>query len=141
MPEAKQGDRVRVHYAGTLDDGTPFDSSEGRAPLEFTVGAGDVIAGFDSAILGMAPGERKRVRIPADDAYGAHRRDLVMRLPRAELPASIEPTLGQQLRLSQGDHVLVVTISELDEEVVTLDANHPLAGKDLTFDLELVEIA
>lgn len=140
MEKAKTGDNVQVHYTGTLDDGSVFDSSRAREPLEFTVGSGQVIAGFDSAISGMAPGEAKTVTIPADDAYGARRDDLLFTVPREQLPDSIEPEVGQQLQMSQNGQVAVVTVAEVTSDVVTLDANHPLAGRDLTFDLEVVEI-
>jgi peptidylprolyl isomerase len=140
MAQAKQGDTVRVHYTGTLDDGQEFDSSRGLEPLTFTLGAGAVIEGFDEAVTGMRVGDEKRVTIPAAEAYGPRRDELTLRLPRAELPADMELEEGSQLRMEQGDQSVVVTVREVDDESVTLDANHPLAGESLTFDLRLVEI-
>jgi FKBP-type peptidyl-prolyl cis-trans isomerase 2 len=140
MAQAKRGDTVRVHYTGTLDDGKEFDSSRGLDPLTFTLGTGSVIQGFDDAVTGMAVGDEKRVTIAAEDAYGPHRDELTLQLPRSELPADLELEEGTQLRMEQGDQSVVVTVRELDEESVTLDANHPLAGESLTFDLHLVEI-
>ena len=140
MQKASTGDSVQVHYTGTLEDGSVFDSSRGREPLEFKVGSGQVIAGFDSAIAGMAPGEAKTVTIPAEEAYGQRREDLLFTIGREQLPDSIEPEIGQQLQMSQDGQVAVVTVAEVTDEAVTLDANHPLAGRDLTFELELVEI-
>lgn len=140
MAQAKQGDTVRVHYTGTLDDGQQFDSSRGLDPLTFTLGEGSVIQGFDDAVAGMAVGDEKRVTIPAAEAYGPRRDELTLTLPRAELPPDLEIEEGSQLRMEQGDQSVVVTVRQLDDDSVTLDANHPLAGQALTFDLELVEI-
>lgn len=140
MTEAKRGDTVRVHYTGTLGNGEQFDSSRGDEPLTFTLGAGVVIQGFDDAVSGMKVGEERRVIIPAVEAYGPRRDDLTLRLPRTELPANLELEEGTQLRMEQGDQSIVVTVRALDADTVTLDANHELAGEELTFDLELVEI-
>jgi peptidylprolyl isomerase len=141
MAEAKAGDTVRVHYTGTLGDGSVFDSSEGREPLEFTVGAGQVIAGFDDAVTGMEPGEERQVTIPSDQAYGERRDDLVLVVDRAQFPPDLELQVGQQLQVSQGDtDSFVVTVRDVSEDAVVLDANHPLAGEDLTFQLRLVDI-
>ena len=140
MPAAKSGDVVHVHYTGTLHDGSVFDSSKGHDPLAFTLGAGQVIPGFDQAVTGMTPGDERRVTIPADEAYGQHRDELVLTVDRTELPADMEPAIGQQLQLSQEGESYVVTITDVTSERVTLDANHPLAGQDLTFEVELVEI-
>jgi len=140
MPEAKRGDTVRVHYTGTLDDGTVFDSSREREPLEFSLGAGQVIPGFDQALTGMKPGESKKVTIPAVEAYGPYRSELVLVVDRSEFPPDIEPGIGDQFQLSQDGQSFVVNVTEVTDQAVTLDANHPLAGEDLTFDLELVEI-
>jgi peptidylprolyl isomerase len=140
MAQAKQGDTVRVHYTGTLDDGQEFDSSRGLDPLTFTLGAGSVIQGFDDAVTGMAVGDEKRVTIPADEAYGPHRDELTLQLPRSELPSDLELEQGTQLRMEQGEQSIVVTVRDLDDDTVTLDANHPLAGESLTFDLRLIEI-
>jgi len=140
MAEAKAGDTVRVHYTGTLGDGSEFDSSRGREPLEFTVGEGQVIPGFDEAVTGMQPGEEKRVTIPADEAYGQRRPEMVGSIRREQFPPGIRPAVGQQLQMSQQGHTFVVTVTGVSDDEVTLDANHPLAGEDLTFQLELVEI-
>lgn len=140
MAEAQSGDTVRVHYTGRLDGGEVFDSSRGRDPLEFTLGGGQVIAGFDEAVTGMTPGDEKTVTIPAGEAYGARRDELSGEVPRAQFPPDIDPQVGQQLQMQQGGQTFVVTVTEVTDEAVRLDANHPLAGKDLTFDLELVEI-
>lgn len=140
MRKASSGDTVQVHYTGKLDDGSVFDSSRAREPLEFTVGSGQVIAGFDDAVTGMAPGDEKTVRIPAEEAYGARRDDLRFTVGREQFPDDLDPEVGQQLQMSQDGQVAVVTVAAVSGEGVTLDANHPLAGRDLTFDLELVGI-
>ncbi len=141
MAQAKTGDTVRVHYTGTFDDGTVFDTSIEREPLQFTIGAGMVIAGFDTAVAGMQPGEKKQVNIPAEEAYGPRSEELVAEIGRDRLPADLEIEIGQQLQvgLADGDQA-VVMIVDVSENTVTLDANHPMAGMDLNFDLELVEI-
>lgn len=141
MAQAKSGDKVCVHYTGTFDDGTVFDSSAEREPLEFTIGTGMVIAGFDRAVTGMQPGEKKIVSIPAEEAYGERSEELVAEIGRDRLPADVELEIGQQLQvgLSDGDQA-VVMIVDLSETTVTLDANHPMSGMDLCFELELVEI-
>lgn len=140
MAAAKAGDTVRVHYTGTLDDGQVFDSSRGQEPLEFTLGEGQVIAGFDDAVTGMTVGDEKTVTIPVDEAYGEHRQELVMRLPREQLPPDLHPEVGQQLHMSNGEDIVTVTVREVADAHIVLDANHPLAGQDLTFALTLVEI-
>lgn len=140
MEHAKNGDTVRVHYTGTLPDGRVFDSSNGREPIEFTVGAGEVIRGVDDAVTGMQVGEEKSVTIPADSAYGPRRDELMLEVERSQFPPQVEPEIGQQFRLGQGDQTVVVTVKDVSDARVTLDANHPLAGQDLTFSLELVEI-
>lgn len=141
MPEAKQGDRVQVHYTGTLPDDTEFDSSTGGDPLEFTVGEGEVIPGFDKAVVGMSPGDEKETRIPSTDAYGERNEELVLNVSRSELPQELDPDIGDQLRMRTGDgHEFTVRVAEKEPEGLTLDANHPLAGKDLTFQIELVAI-
>lgn len=141
MPEAKSGDTVRIHYTGTLDDGSTFDSSSGRDPLEFTLGAGQVIPGFDQAVTGMDVGDEQTVEIPAEQAYGPRDPNAQQSFPRDKVPDDIPLELGTQLQLSgpQGQPVMV-TVAEVTDEAVILDANHPLAGKDLTFQIELVEI-
>jgi peptidylprolyl isomerase len=140
MQAANTGDLVRVHYTGKLDDGSVFDSSTGRDPLQFRLGGGEVIPGFEQAVTGMAPGEERRVTIPADEAYGERREELVLVVSREELPAELEPEVGQQLQMSQDGQDFVVTISDVTDQDVVLDANHPLAGEDLTFELQLVDI-
>ena len=141
MAHAQAGDTVRVHYTGTLDDGTVFDSSTGREPLEFTLGEGRVIAGFEEAVTGMEVGETKTSRIDADEAYGPRREDLLLDVPREQIPSEIDLQVGQQLTLQQPNGQAVpVTVAEFSDETVTLDANHPLAGEALTFELTLVEI-
>ena len=138
--EAKPGDTVRIHYTGTLQDGTEFDSSREREPLAFTVGAGEVIPGFDAAVTGMSVGDRKTVTIPAAEAYGPHRAELVVEVPRTQVPPQIVPRVGQRLQLGRGDQALMVVVREVGDETLVLDGNHPLAGEDLTFALELVEV-
>ena len=137
---AKPGDTVQVHYTGTLDDGSEFDSSRGREPLTFTVGGGQMIAGFDAAVVGMQVGEQKTVRIPAAEAYGEPREALVARVPRAQIPPSLDPQVGQRFQLGRGQEAVPVVVVEVTPEYVVLDGNHPLAGQDLTFALELVAI-
>jgi FKBP-type peptidyl-prolyl cis-trans isomerase 2 len=141
MEQARTGDTVRIHYTGKLGDGEVFDSSRDREPLEFTLGGGQVIAGFDAAVTGMQPGDEKTVTIPAEEAYGPRRDEMVGEVPRAQFPPNIEPQVGQQLQMQQNGQSFVVTVAGVSDDVVRLDANHPLAGKDLTFELELVEIA
>ena len=140
MERASTGDTVRVHYTGTLADGSVFDSSRGREPLEFTLGEGRVISGFDSAITGMSAGEERQVIIPAEEAYGDHRPELVFTVPRDQFPDGMEPQVGLEVQLTQGGQRAIARISEVADGSVTLDANHPLAGRELTFDLQLVEI-
>ncbi|MBM3119336.1 MAG: peptidylprolyl isomerase [Chloroflexi bacterium] len=139
--QVKNGDTVQVNYTGKLADGTVFDSSVERGPLEFTLGAGQLIPGFEKAVLGMKVGEKKTVIIPADEAYGPHRDEQVVEIPREELPSDLTPQVGQQLVVTQQDgRQIIVVITEVSDETVTIDANHPLAGKDLTFEIELVKI-
>ncbi len=141
MAEAKNGDRVQVHYTGRLDDGTVFDSSAGRETLPFTVGEGQVIPGFEQAVIGMTPGESKTVHIPADEAYGPRHPEMMLEVDRSEFPADMAPEIGQQLGVQQPDgQVVPVLIAAVNDHTVTLDANHPLAGEALTFDIQLVQI-
>lgn len=141
MTQVKSGDTVRIHYTGTLTDGSTFDSSEGRDPLEFTVGSGQIIPGLDAAMAGMTAGEKKTVEISCDQAYGQVDPAAAQAVPRNDIPDEIPLDLGTQLQVQTPDgQAMVVTITEVTEESVTLDANHPLAGKDLTFAVELVEI-
>jgi peptidylprolyl isomerase len=141
MSIAKKGDLVKVHYTGRLQDGTIFDSSEGREPLEFELGAGMMIAGFDKAVHGMALGDKSTVEIPCGEAYGEATEELYFDVPMEQVPADITPQVGQQLSVQQGDgSSMPVTVKSVDDEKIVLDANHPLAGKDLIFDIELVSI-
>jgi peptidylprolyl isomerase len=141
MTVAKKGNTVKVHYTGTLDDGSVFDSSAGREPLQFTLGSGQVIAGFDEAVAGMVAGDKKKVRIPVDKAYGPRNEEMVIVAPREHVPADITPELGQKLQMGgRNGELIMVTITGLTKTHITLDANPPLAGKDLTFELELVAI-
>ena len=138
---AKNGDTVKVHYKGTLEDGSVFDTSRGREPLEFILGSGSMIVGFDKAVNGMQVGEINTVTIPADEAYGPHREELVLVIERDKLPEGLEPAIGQQLEMSQPDgRTVIVVVIDVSEASITVDANHTLAGKDLTFEIELVEI-
>ncbi len=141
MSEAKNGDTVRVHYTGKLEDGTIFDSSRDRAPLEFTIGGGEVIEGFEKGIVGMSVGSTKVLSIPPEDAYGPRREDLVLFVNKSEFPEHINPTVGQQLQVRQPNGAIIdLVVTEMNEDTVTLDANHPLAGQTLIFDVELMEI-
>ena len=140
MAQAKAGDKVKVHYTGTLEDGTEFDSSMDRDPLEFTLGTGAVIAGFDQAVSGMTPGDSKTVKIPVTDAYGPHDDTMVREVERSALPDHIDLEEGMQLQATGPTGTVVFTVTDLSDAMVTLDANHPLAGHDLTFDIELIEI-
>jgi peptidylprolyl isomerase len=142
MAQAKQGDTVSVHYTGKLSDGTVFDTSKNRHPLQFTIGKGQVIAGFEQAVSGMNTGESKTVTIPVDQAYGPKRDDVIITLERTQLPPGLDPRVGQRLELTQTDDSnILVTVTAITDTTMTLDANHPLAGKDLIFDLELVGIS
>lgn len=142
MSEAKKGDTVKVHYTGKLKDGSVFDSSKDRDPLEFTLGEGQLIPGFEEAVIGMEEGSDSTVDIPVDKAYGQPQDELKMEVPKTELPDDIDPQVGMQLQVQQTEsgRSVPVTITEVKDETITLDANHPLAGKDLVFDIELVEI-
>jgi len=142
MSAAKDGDTVKVHYTGRLHDGSVFDTSQDREPLEFTLGQGQLIPGFEQAVIGMSVGGKTTIEISPEDGYGPHREDMVESVPLTEFPPHLQPEPGQMLRVSQpnGDS-LVVTITSVTEDTVTVDANHPLAGKDLIFDIELMEIA
>ena len=141
MTQAKNGDTVKVHYTGKLSDGTVFDSSEQRDPLEFKIGDGQIIPGFEQAIVGMKSGESKVVEVPQDEAYGPHRKEMVLTLDMKQVPQDLKLEVGQKLQIPQEDgSKVLVTVSHISEEKVKLDANHPLAGKDLTFEVQLVEI-
>ena len=141
MAAATEGDTVHIHYTGTLDDGTVFDTSDGREPLEFKLGSGQVIGGFDAAVAGMEVGDAKTVTIAADDAYGPHRPDLILPVPRSDLAEGLDPQVGQHLQMSTPDgQDFQVVVSSVDDEGIMLDANHPLAGRDLTFNIQLVSV-
>jgi peptidylprolyl isomerase len=141
MAQAKTGDTVKVHYTGKLDDGTVFDTSSDREPLQFTIGQGQLIPDFEQAVVGMNPGESKTIQIPSENAYGPHHQEMVMEIDRSEFPENLEPEVDQRLQVSQSDgRTFPVTVTGVSESKVTLDANHPLAGKDLTFDVQLTEI-
>ncbi|MEQ8925033.1 MAG: peptidylprolyl isomerase [Fulvivirga sp.] len=141
MSEAKKGDKVKVHYTGKLNDGSVFDSSVEREPLEFELGAGMMIAGFDKAVHGMKIGDKKTAEIPSEQAYGERSDDMIVSVPKTQLPPDLSPSVGQQLSMQQpSGQAIPVVVTSIDEENIELDANHPLAGKDLTFEIELVEI-
>ena len=141
MQQVKSGDKVKVHYHGRLDNGETFDKSEGREPLEFEVGSGMVIKGFDDGVTGMAVGEKKTINIPFNEAYGPKNPEMIIDMPKDRFPKDMEIEIGMPLGMSdsQGNQFQVV-VTQIKEESVVLDANHPLAGQDLTFNLELIEI-
>jgi len=142
MATAHEGDTVRIHYTGHLEDGTVFDTSEGRDPLEFVLGSGQVIPGFDRAVDGMEEGEEKTVTVLAADAYGPRRDELIVSVARSNLPADVDPEVGQRLQMSSPDgQTFQATVANTSEEAIVLDANHPLAGQDLTFEIQLVGTA
>jgi peptidylprolyl isomerase len=141
MSVASKGNSVKVHYTGKLTDGTVFDSSENREPLQFTLGDGNMIKGFDAAVYGMAIGEDKSITIPTVEAYGEKRDDMLVDIPLTEVPEHIKPEIGMELSLQgQNGQPMPVKVVNVDAEKITLDANHPLAGQDLIFDIKLVEI-
>lgn len=141
MEVAKKGNRVKVHYTGKLQDGTIFDSSIEREPLEFVVGDGNMIKGFDKAVEGMQKGETVTANIPSSEAYGERRADMMVDVPIDQVPENINPAVGQQLSIQQANgQAMPVVVTAVSEDKITLDANHPLAGKDLTFEINLVEI-
>lgn len=142
MSKVKDGDTVKVHYTGKLtEEGTVFDSSREREPLEFTLGEGQLIPGFEKAVIGMEAGDNTTVDIESEDAYGARREDLELEVSKSDLPDNIDPEPGMQLQMQQQNgQAIPVQITAVEDDYVKLDANHPLAGKDLTFDIELIEI-
>ena len=141
MAQVKLGDTVKVHYTGKLADDTVFDSSFNGEPIEFTIGAGRVIPGFEQAVVGMGVGEMKTTVIPAEQAYGSHNPDMVMEVDRDEFPPDLQLNVGQRLRVGQADgQDVIVTVTGISGPQVTLDANHPLAGQDLTFEVQVVAI-
>ena len=141
MSAAKSGDTVRIHYTGKLEDGTQFDSSEDRDPLEFALGGGQVISGFDSAVEGMTVGDTKSVTIQPEEAYGPRHDQLIQDVPRNQLPDDMTPAVGMELQAqNETGEVMRFAVTAVDDESITVDGNHPLAGKSLAFDIELVEI-
>jgi len=141
MSKAKDGDTVKVHYTGKLEDGTIFDSSKDGEPLEFTIGAGNMIPGFEKGVIAMERGGSKTITVPPEDAYGPVQEGLIAKVEKENFPENIIPVIGEQLQLRQRDGSIVnVIITEIEGDTVTLDANHPLSGKTLIFDIELVEI-
>lgn len=142
MAQAAKGDTVKVHYTGKLADGSVFDSSQQRGPLEFTLGQGQLLSGFEQAVEGMQVGQSTTAQIAAADAYGERDEQQVIQVPREQLPQDLNPEVGQRLRMQgQNGQDLVVNVTAVNEAAITLDANHPLAGEDLTFEIELVEIS
>lgn len=142
MSKVKDGDTVKVHYTGKLtEDGTVFDSSQEREPLEFTLGEGQLIPGFEEAVIGMEEGDNTTVEIESQDAYGQRREDLELEVSKSDLPDNVDPQVGMQLQMQQQENgrAIPVQITAVEDDFVKLDANHPLAGKDLTFDIELIE--
>jgi len=141
MQQAKKGDKVKVHYHGKLTNGETFDSSAGREPLEFEIGAGSVIKGFDEGVSGMKVGEKRTINIPVDEAYGQRSEDMLIEFPKDRFPKDMEIKEGMQLMMSNGTgQNIPVIVTDVKDDAVILDANHPLAGEDLIFDIELVEI-
>ncbi len=142
MAQAQYGDEVKVHYTGKLEDGTVFDTSTNRSPLQFAIGDGQIIPGLEKAILGMNLGESNTIKVPMDEAYGPRREEMILVLDRNEFPVHMKPEVGQLVEMRHLDgRRMRVTVTDVSESRVTLDANHPLAGKDLTFDIQLLEIA
>jgi peptidylprolyl isomerase len=141
MQQAQNGDKVKVHYNGKLRNGETFDSSNGRDPLEFTVGSGQVIKGFEEGVKGMQIGDKKTLEISVNDAYGEKQEEMLIEFPKDQFPPDMKPEIGMQLMMSNGQgQSFPVLVAEVKEDSVVLDANHPLAGQDLIFDIELVEI-
>ena len=142
MAQAKEGDEVQVHYTGKLEDGTVFDTSEDGEPLSFTIGENRVIPGFEEAVTGMEPGDSKTTEVEPEQAYGEHREDMVMEMERDQIPDDVDPEVGQQLQLRlENGQTVPVLITALGEDTVTIDANHPLAGRKLMFEIELIDVA
>jgi FKBP-type peptidyl-prolyl cis-trans isomerase 2 len=142
MTQAKRGDTVKIHYTGRLEDTTTFETSTEHDPLQFTLGEGKMIPGFEKAVIGMKPGESKTVKVPADKAYGPYRKDLIIEVGREKIPPNLKAVVGHPLRIRLADgKTTMVKVIELSESTITLDGNHPLAGEDLTFDIQLLEIS
>ncbi len=141
MATVKKGDTIRIHYTGKLEDGTIFDSSEGTNPLEFTVGGGEIISGLEQGVVGMSPGESKTITIPTEQAYGLHVKERVFEFDKKKAPENFDPEIGQRLQMYRADGMpIMATVIGISESSVTMDCNHPLAGKPLVFDATLVEI-
>lgn len=141
MGEVKKGDTIRIHYRGRLEDGTVFDSTDGGASLELTIGNGEFLAGLENGVMGMKTGESKTLFIPAEEGYGPHRKERVFEYDRKNLPEGVQPAVGQQMQMYRADGLPVtVTLVKVSESTVTMDCNHPLAGKNLIFDITLEEI-
>ncbi|UCC60983.1 MAG: peptidylprolyl isomerase [Dehalococcoidia bacterium] len=141
MAQAKQGDTVNVHYTGRLDDDTIFETSQGHDPMQFTVGVDRLLPAFEETVIGMNPGESRTTKIPSAEAYGPYHEEMVIIIDRQRFPDNLNPEIGQELEVHQSDGQIVpVLVTDVSESSVTLDGNHPLAGKDLTFDIQLVEI-
>jgi len=141
MAQAKEGDTVRVHYTVKLGDGTVVGSTTNHDPLQFTIGEGQILPSFEQAVVGMNPGESKTIEVPADRAFGPHLDEMVVRLDRSQLPANFDPHVGEEVHFRQWDGQIVTAIViETTDLSITIDANHPLAGKDLTFDIQFVEV-
>lgn len=140
MSIAKNGQSVKVHYTGKLEDGSVFDSSQGREPLAFKIGEGQMIPGFEKAVMGMAVGEVREANISCQEAYGERSDDLIVEVPKEQVPNDIQPEVGMQLAINDGNRSRPVVVTAVEPEKIILDANHPLAGKDLTFKIELVEV-
>jgi peptidylprolyl isomerase len=141
MSQAQNGNTVKVHYTGRLDDGSIFDTSDGRDPLEFTIGEGQILRGFEQAVIGMTPGDSKSTMIPSENAYGPRHEDMVILVDRENVPQAVKPQVGQQLQIrDQQGQTFYVLVTEVTEANVTLDANHPLAGQNLSFEIKLMEI-
>ena len=142
MPQAKIGDTVKVNYTGRLDNGSVFDTTENRKPLQFVLGKSRFLPGFQNAVLGMSPGESKCITVPVEEAFGARRQELVVNIDRSSFASDVEPRVGQHLQLTQQDdsHIDAV-VAQVTDTVVTVDANHPLAGHPLSFEISLLEVA
>lgn len=142
MKQVKEGDTVKVHYTGKMDDGNVFDSSLNRDPLEFKIGEGNIIPGFEKGVVGMEVGATKTLTLPSEEAYGPRLKELEISVNKTELPQGLDPSVGQQLQIQTPDGgVGSVTVKKVEEETITIDANHPLAGETLTFDIEVMEIS
>jgi peptidylprolyl isomerase len=142
MAQARTGDHVKIHYTGRLDDGTVFATTEDAEPMEFTLGMNDVLPVIEEAVEGMTPGERKTVYVASEEAFGPWREELIHEIPRDSLPEDMELEAGQQLWVDQpGNQPVIVSVLDVSDSTVTIDANHPLAGEDLTLDLELVDVS